>query len=496
MQFFIFLFALFLLLLPFLLLKNVFQNRESRNLLPPGPRKLPFIGNLHQMVGSLPHQTLQKLAQKYGPLMHLQLGELSTIVVSSPKLAKEVLQTNSLAFANRPNLTVAQIMLYNSLGVTFSPYGDYWRQMRQIYVVELLNSKSIQSLFHIMDDELSNLRKSIESQKGKPIFLSQLILSYLNSTISRATVGRICNDQSSLIAATMEAAKLAGIFNLEDLYPSIKFLRLFSRVKTKLEKLYKKLDVILEDIIISHEKDKANLMEEDILDVLLRLEKKNDFQFPITRNHIKAIIFELSVAGTITSSVIVEWAMSEMVKDPSILEKAQAEVRQALRGKEKIDGSDIQGLKYLKWVIKETFRLHPPGPLLAPREAREQCEIQGYVIPVGTVTLVNAWAIGRDPEYWNDPEVFKPERFESTSIDFTGNNFELIPFGAGRRMCPGINFGVTNVELLLAQLLYHFDWELPDGMKPEELDMFESFGAAASRKNELCLHAKLYVPNP
>lgn len=206
------------------------------------------------------------------------------------------------------------------------------------------------------------------------------------------------------------------------------------------------------------------------------------------------IIQELSVAGTITSSVVVEWAMSEMMKNPSVMERAQAEIREALKGKEKMRGNDMQGLKYLKWLIKETFRLHPPGPLLAPRESREQCEIAGYVIPSGTVTIVNAWALGRDPEYWNNPEKFDPERFSDSAIDFTGNHFELIPFGAGKRMCPGINFGVTNVELLLAQLLYHFNWELPGGIKPEDLDMTEKLGAAASRKNDLRLVAKVYNP--
>lgn len=202
---------------------------------------------------------------------------------------------------------------------------------------------------------------------------------------------------------------------------------------------------------------------------------------------------ELSVAGTITSSVVAEWAMAEMTKNPRIMEKAQAEVRQAFKGKKRIYGVDIQQLKYLKLVIKETLRLHPPGPLLAPRECREECNIAGYTIPINTVTIINAWALGRDPEYWNDPEKFEPERFSNSSVDFTGNNFEFIPFGAGKRMCPGINFAVTNVELLLAHLLFHLDWKLPGGISPEELDMTETFGASAIKKNELSLLAKFYI---
>lgn len=204
---------------------------------------------------------------------------------------------------------------------------------------------------------------------------------------------------------------------------------------------------------------------------------------------------ELSVAGTTTSAVTVEWAMSEMLRNPRVMAKAQAEVRQAFKGKKRICGVDIKELKYLKWVIKETLRLHPPGPLLAPRQCREECEIAGYTIPVNTVTIVNAWAIGRDPEYWNDAEKFEPERFSNISIDFRGNDFELIPFGAGKRMCPGISFAVTNVELLLANLLYHFDWKLPEGINPQELDMAEKFGSAAGRKNHLYLLAKSHLPS-
>lgn len=250
------------------------------------------------MIGSLPHHTLKNLAEKYGPLMHLQFGELSTIVISSPKLAKEVLQTNSLAFANRPQLTVAKIVLYNSLGVTFSPYGDYWKQMRHMYIMELLNTKSVHSLFSIMEDELSNLTLAIESFAGKPVILKEVILSYLNATISRATVGRKCKDQNALIMATKEAASLAGIFNLADLFPSMKILQLVGGLKPKLEKIHRELDDILEEIIVDHEKNKIgaqtddkNTVDEDIVDVLLRLNKSNDFQLPITRNNIKAIIF-------------------------------------------------------------------------------------------------------------------------------------------------------------------------------------------------------------
>jgi len=179
--------------------------------------------------------------------------------------------------------------------------------------------------------------------------------------------------------------------------------------------------------------------------------------------------------------------MAEIIKDPRVMKKAQVEVREIFNMKGRVDEICINELKYLKSVVKETLRLHPPAPLLIPRECGQTCEINGYHIPVKSKVFVNAWAIGRDPKYWTEPERFYPERFIDSSIDYKGNNFEFTPFGSGRRICPGITLGSVNVELALAFLLYHFHWKLPNGMKSEELDMTEKFGASVRRKEDLYL---------
>ena len=190
--------------------------------------------------------------------------------------------------------------------------------------------------------------------------------------------------------------------------------------------------------------------------------------------------------GTYTSSAIIEWAISEMLQNPKVMAKAQEEVRRVFGSKGYDNEESLEELKYLKAVIKETLRLHPPFPLLHPRECRETCELKGYVIPVGTQVIVNAWAIARDPDYWSDPEKFYPERFMDSPIDYKGNHHEFIPFGAGRRICPGISFGVITIELCLAQLLYYFNWELPNGNN-ENLEMDEALGAFSRRKTDLIL---------
>ncbi|KAJ3696928.1 hypothetical protein LUZ61_000633 [Rhynchospora tenuis] len=180
--------------------------------------------------------------------------------------------------------------------------------------------------------------------------------------------------------------------------------------------------------------------------------------------------------------------MAELVRNPRVMNQAQSEIRDLLKGSTSIKNSDLVKLYYLHLVIKETLRLHPPGSLI-PRQCRETCCILGYDIPKGATVLVNTWAIGRGPKYWKDPEQFRPERFINSNIDFKGTDFQFLPFGFGRRVCPGISFGLANVELALASLLYHFDWKIPNDITPEEFDVSEAFGVSVKMKAPLCLHA-------
>uniref|UniRef100_A0A1S4B4W8 Premnaspirodiene oxygenase-like n=1 Tax=Nicotiana tabacum TaxID=4097 RepID=A0A1S4B4W8_TOBAC len=264
--------------------------------------------------------------------------------------------------------------------------------------------------------------------------------------------------------------------------------------------IHQECDLLLEENFREHEasverNNNEPLDQEDILHLLLRLKDKesHNFKIPLTRDNIKAIVLDMFAAGTVTSATTLEWAMSEIMKNPTIMKNMQAEVREILKGRKIVDQYDIQNLKYLKLVVKETLRLHPPGPLSLPRESIEQCEVNGYIIPNKTIALVNMWAMGRDPHYWHDPEKFEPERFNILVDDIKESiPFEFLGFGFGKRVCPGISFGTATLELTLARLLYHFDWKLPNGMNSEELDMTEKFGANVVRKNNLYLIASPY----
>ncbi|CAL5434986.1 unnamed protein product [Camellia sinensis] len=476
------------------------KTRTTIRNLPPGPWKLPLIGNIHQL-SSLPHRSLQDLATKHGPLMHLQLGEVSAVVISSPRLAKMVMTTHDLALANRPRLLVAETLLYCS-DIGFSPYGGYLRQMRKICTEELLSASKVRYFRGIRENEVSDLIEYIKLSSGVPVNLSEKLYDLTSNITCKAAVGKKCRDQEVLMELMKDTTSLAGGFDLADLFPSIKLLHVVSGMKPKLMKMHRKIDDVLESIIRERRMastEESEQRDEDLLDVLLRLEKTGGLQFPITDDNIKAIIFDMFTGSTETSSTTVEWAMAELMKNPIVMKKAQAELRQSLlklNEKRRFPHETrIQKLTYLKMVIKETLRLHPPSPLLLPRESREPCNIDGYNIPANTQVLVNAWAIGRDPNYWDDAQTFMPERFELSSIDFAGNNFEFIPFGAGRRICPGMLFGLANVELPLALLLYHFDWGLPGEMKPEDLDMNEGHGAIVRKRNGLCLVPTPFVPS-
>ncbi|KAL2520415.1 Cytochrome [Forsythia ovata] len=473
---------------------------DKQKKLPPSPWKLPFIGHLHHMMGPLPHRSLRNLAQKYGPIMHLKLGEVYTIVISSRQIAKDVLTTHDLAISDRPESIGMKILWYDYTDIGFSPYNDYWRQMRKICIVELLSKKNVRSFSYIRLDETSRLIKSIQSSSGELINLTTKIFSFTSSITSRAAFGELLRDQETLITFMKKGVALAAGFDLADFFPSIKFLKYITWNKFNLLKIRRQLDSIL-DVVINEHKDKlatgkignGELGGEDIIDVLLRLKESGELGIPITNDNIKAIIFDMFTGGTETSSTVMDWTMAELMRNPHVMAKAQAEIRQAFKGKKTIEESDVEKLKYLKLVIKESMRMHPVIPLL-PRACREEFEVGGYIVPMKAKVTVNIWALGRDPEYWDEPESFKPERFENSSVDFLGNNFEYIPFGAGRRICPGMSFALANTEYPLAQLLYHFNWKLPKGMNPNNMDMIELIGISGMKKNHLYLTATPYHP--
>ncbi|CAI0440865.1 unnamed protein product [Linum tenue] len=484
--------------------KKQSKPRTASNRLPPGPWKLPIIGNLHQLIiSSEPaHRRLRELSRKYGPVMQLQLGELHHVVVSSAEAARDVLKTHDAALASRPYVLAADVIFYGQKGIAFTPYGAYWRQMRKICMMELLSDRRVLSYRSVREDELScNIQKKMTTDDHR-VNLGEILFWASNRVIAMSAFGAIRENTESFMAVVNSISDVLGGMTVSDLYPSVKFLPTLTGFRSKLNRLHRAADVLLDEIIKEHleiinehvAKRRREHKGDNILDVLLDLQESATTECPLTSENIKAIASDLLLGASGTSTITIEWTMAELMRNPRVMKKVQEEIRQAFRGGGRVDEARIEELKYTNAVIKEALRMHPDGPLLGPRESQVDVVVDGYLVPARTKVIVNAWAIGRDPQFWDDAETFHPERFLDCSVDYRGTDFQFVPFGAGRRMCPGLAFGMATVKLGLTNLLYHFDWKLPDGMKPEELDMTETFGLTLRRKNPLCLIPVAYNP--
>ncbi|KAA0036264.1 cytochrome P450 CYP736A12-like protein [Cucumis melo var. makuwa] len=467
----------------------LFKTRIKPKKFPPGPKGIPIFGCLH-LLGKLPHRNLHKLSQKYGPIMSMKLGLVPTIIVSSPQAAKLFLKTHDLIFASRPSSQASKHISYQQQNLVFAPYGPYWRNMRKMCTLELLSNHKINSFMPIRKHELGLLIEYFkEAAHNKTVVnLSAKVTSLTTDIICLMAFGKKYGDEDfderGFKAVIQEGMQLAAAPNLGDFIPAIAWLDLqgFTR---KMKSVHKVYDEFLEKIINEHLVARGGKKTRDFVDVMLDLIDSQQTEYQIDRSTIKAIMLDMLAAAMDTSSTTIGWAMSELIRQPDVMKKMQSELQKVVGLDRMVEESDLVSLEYLEMVVKEIMRLYPAGPLLIPHESLEDCTVNGFHIPKKSRLIVNAWAIGRDPSVWNDPHKFFPERFIGSQIDLKGKDFELIPFGAGRRGCPGMQLGLTMVRLLLAQLVHCFDWELPNGMLPSELDMTEEFGLTCPRAQDL-----------
>ncbi|XP_016484150.1 cytochrome P450 78A5-like [Nicotiana tabacum] len=464
----------------------------------PGPSGLPVLGLVFTFTSSLTHRLLSKLSKNLSatPLMAFSIGFTRFIISSQPESAKEIL--NSSAFADRPVKESAYELLFHK-AMGFAPYGEYWRSLRKLSATHLFSPKRIASLGkcrrEIGNKMVSDIISLMEIQ-GKIKVKRILHFGSLNNVMS-SVFGKCYdfiteNEGQKLEFLVCEGYELLGMFNWSDHFPFLGWLDL-QGVRRRCRDLAIKVNIFVGKIIEEHRVKRSEnggvVADEDLwdfVDVLLNLEKDNK----LSDTDMTAILWEMIFRGTDTVAILLEWILARMVLHPDIQAKAQQEIDNNVGTNRGVSDFDLPKLTYLQAIVKETLRIHPPGPLLSwARLAMNDTFIGHHFIPAGTTAMVNMWAITRDEKIWPQPEKFMPERFLEEDVAIMGSDLRLAPFGSGRRVCPGKTMGLATVQLWLAQLLQSFNWIASEN----GVDLSECLKLSMEMKHSLVCKAILRV---
>nr|WET52771.1 cytochrome P450 76BK1 [Holmskioldia sanguinea] len=459
--------------------------RRSNKKLPPGPYPLPIVGNIFQL-GERPNRSITKLAKKYGPLMSLRFGSLLTVVVSSPEMAREVLQRYDHVFSSRFVADAWEAYDHHTISVAFLPVGDRWRRMRKVFREVMLSTPRLDGSEAVRQTMITNLYDYLHesSISGKVVNIGEAaFITTLNLTAVTMFSGQVINFD---VNATTEFKEIFGSLtsvsgkpNLSDFFPFLKpfdIQGLRRKMELHFGQLLGMFDGIINERLKVRQRSPGSSKKNDMLDTLL--EFSEDKENELSMNDVKHLLVDLFVAGSDTTSSTTEWAITELLLHPDKLAKVKQELKDVIGDRKQVQESDIPKLLYLEAVIKEIFRLHPVGPFLIPRRIEENAEVNGYFIPKGTQIFVNVWAIHRDKKIWPNPKVFEPERFLNSEIDYKGQDFVLLPFGSGRRVCPGIPLAHRMMHMMIGTFVHQFDWKFEPGVTRDQVDIIEKFGLA------------------
>ncbi|XP_050206299.1 probable (S)-N-methylcoclaurine 3'-hydroxylase isozyme 2 [Mercurialis annua] len=478
---------LLLLVLPlaFFIHKHIASPYSKRRPLPPGPRPWPIIGNIHQL-GKKLHISFAHFAKLHGPLISLRLGTQVVVVASSPMAAKEILNTHDRMLSARsvPKALPNKICDIDRVAIVWaSTCNDTWKSLRALCRTELFSTSAIESQAAMREQKVTEMVEFLSRKQGQVVNLSEVVFTcafnmICNLLFSKDLLSFEDEDRNSgLKKVVSRQMELAVVPNIADFYPIL--------AELDPQGMKRKMSDAMKEIFgawKSHVKERREThvpgsTTVDFLDVFLA----NDFD----DDQINWLAFELLMAGSETTSTTIEWAMTELLKNKQVLEKACEEVDREIK-RNSIKESDIPKLDYLNACVKESMRFHPPVAFLHHR-AQETCEVMNYRIPKDAKILINIYAIGRDPSVWDEPLAFNPSRFLGSNVDFKGRNFELIPFGSGRRICVGLPMAARQIHLILANLIHHFDWSLQNDEDFAKLDMTEKFGITLQKQQPLLL---------
>ncbi|KAF7825842.1 cytochrome P450 82C4-like [Senna tora] len=497
------------LLLP-LLLCLLWKMKNSSNsnptikgmLAPQLPGALPLIGHLHLLGAQAPlARIFSSWAEKYGPIFAIRLGAYLTLVVSSQEAIKECFTTNDKILANRPKFSHGIHFGYNYAGFAFSPYGPYFIKFRKLVMLELLSPRKIESSKHAYESEINTFIKDLylylEDNASGVVVLSEWLERLTLNIVTKMIAGKRyfgylqdVDDEEGrrIVKLIKDFMYITGEFVPSDLIPFLGWFKYEGKVLKSMKKIAKDLDELVMSWMEEHDdvrrrENGVSDEKQDFIDFMLSVVKDDDTLGHSRDNIIKSNVLTLILAGSDTMSIHLIWTLSLLLNNKHVLKRAQEEINIHVGKQRWVQTSDIKNLIYLEAIIKESLRLYPPGPILGPHEAAQDCTISGYLVPKGTRLFANVWKLQRDPSIWSHPESFEPERFISNSSSNNNNNFEYLPFGFGRRACPGSALAMQVCLLTMARLLQGFEMHEANG--DGGVDMKEGIGITLPKATPL-----------
>nr|XP_043637070.1 cytochrome P450 CYP82D47-like [Erigeron canadensis] len=487
-------------------LSNIYQNTKKPISAPEASGAWPILGHFKLFNGSsgLPHVAFASMADKYGPIFTVRLGVRRVMLVSDWAIAKEIFTTHDVIVSYRPKYLAAKILGHNYASFTFAPYGPYWRGIRKIISLELLSSSQLEKLKYVRVDELENsitnlleLWKEKKDSEGRVLVemnnwfwelnMNTMLRMVAGKRYSGAVDGEDDKEMKKRREVMREWFQYLGQFVVADALPFLGWLDIGGYVKI-MNRVAREVDSMVGKWLDEHRQKIASgddTEAKDAIDVMIEVVEADDSVNYDVDTIIKATCTSLIVSSADTTTVMLTWTLSLLLNNRHVLKKAQEELETHVGKDRQVNESDIKNLVYLQAIIKETLRLYPAGFLGGPRAFSKDCTVAGYHVPKDTWLLINMWKLHRDPTIWSEPCEFRPERFLTENhkdVDVIGANFELIPFGAGRRSCPGMGLAVQMLHMVLATLLQKFEMSTPNN---EPVDMTASAGLTNAKASPL-----------
>ncbi|XP_042496917.1 cytochrome P450 CYP82D47-like [Macadamia integrifolia] len=463
-------------------------NKTKPTEAPEPPGAWPIIGHLLQLTAPQPlFRTLAAIADKHGPAFTVRFGVHRTLVISNSELAKECFTINDRALASRPRCASSNHLSFDYAMLGLAPYGPYWREVRKWVVLELLSNRRLESLRHVRFAEIDNCVKDLygiwvrNNRNQIKVEMNRLFQDLTMNIVLKMVVGKRYfsvvhgdnNEEVQRIQSVMvDFFKYIGVSVASDVLPKFLSWLDWDGQQRAMKKTAKAMDVLAESWLQDHRQKRVSGKtsdgdEQDFIDVMLSTLEEDAQLYDHDRDSVvKSTVLNLILAATDTTSLTLSWLLSLLLNNKKVLTKAQEELDFHIGKDRNVEEKDIDNLVYLQAIIKETLRLYPAGPLLVPHEAQEDCSLSGFKVPKGTRVLVNVWKIHRDPHMWSKPLEFQPERFLTShaDVDVRGKSFDLIPFGSGRRSCPGIMFALQTLNMMVARLLHGFNLQTPSDL--------------------------------